>query len=81
MDWILIISFSLIVSICLFNLIQNVLYRESIIRLERTIEELRNCNANLSKIIQEDIEKKTASVAGREEANYHNEKWRAYHNM
>lgn len=61
--WILIISFSLIVSICLFNLIQNVLYRESITRLERTISELRKCNANLSKIIQEDIEKKAAFEA------------------
>lgn len=58
MDWILIISFSLIVSICLFNLIQNVLYRESIARLERTIEELRIANRNLAQIIQDDIDEK-----------------------
>ena len=64
MDWILIISFSLIVSICLFNLIQNVLYRESITRLERTIEELRIANRNLAQIIQDDLDKKAAFEAG-----------------
>jgi len=64
MDWILIISFSLIVSICLFNLIQNVLYRESIARLERTIEELRIANRNLAQIIQDDLDKKAAFEAG-----------------
>jgi hypothetical protein len=64
MDWILIISFSLIVSICLFNLFQNVLYRESIARLERTIEELRIANRNLAQIIQDDLDKKAAFEAG-----------------
>ena len=58
MDYVFLISFSLIITICLYNLIQNVLYRESIARLERTIDDLRKCNANLSKIIQEDIQKK-----------------------
>ena len=58
MDYVFLISFSLIITICLYNLIQNVLYRESIARLERTIDELRQANRNLSEIIQEDIQKK-----------------------
>ena len=58
MDYVFLISFSLIITICLYNLIQNILYRESIARLERTIDELRQANRNLSEIIQEDIQKK-----------------------
>ena len=55
---ILVISMSLLFGLCLFNSIQNVLYRESIARLERTIEELRQANRNLSQIIQDDIQVK-----------------------
>ncbi len=55
---ILVISMSLLFGLCLFNSIQNVLYRESIERLQRTIDDLKKCNANLSKIIQEDIDAK-----------------------
>ena len=58
MDYVFLISFSLIIIICLYNLIQNILYKESIARLERTIDELRQANRNLSEIIQEDIQKK-----------------------
>ncbi len=57
---ILIISMSLLFGLCLYNSIQNVLYRESIERLQRTIDDLKKCNANLSKIIQEDIDAKRA---------------------
>ncbi len=55
---ILVISMSLLFGLCLFNSIQNVLYRESIARLERTIDELRQANRNLSQIIQDDIQVK-----------------------
>ena len=55
---ILVISMSLLFGLCLYNSIQNVLYRESIERLQRTIDDLKKCNANLSKIIQEDIDAK-----------------------
>ena len=55
---VLVISMSLLFGLCLFNSIQNVLYRESIARLERTIDELRQANRNLSQIIQDDIQVK-----------------------
>ncbi len=55
---ILVISMSLLFGLCLYNSIQNVLYRESIERLQRTIDDLKKCNANLAKIIQEDIDAK-----------------------
>jgi len=60
---ILVISMSLLFGLCLYNSIQNVLYRESIERLQRTIDDLKKCNANLSKIIQEDIDAKRAFEA------------------
>ena len=60
---ILVISMSLLFGLCLYNSIQNVIYRESIERLQRTIDDLKKCNANLSKIIQEDIDAKRAFEA------------------
>tara|TARA_R110002124_G_scaffold167608_2_gene334950 strand:- start:277 stop:477 length:201 start_codon:yes stop_codon:yes gene_type:complete len=56
-----------IVSVSVLSIIQNVLYRESILRLERANEDLRNANLNLTKII------------GSEEANHNNEEFRRSH--
>ena len=56
-----------IVSVSVLSIIQNVLYRESISRLERANEDLRNANLNLTKII------------GSEEANHNNEEFRRSH--
>ena len=52
-----------IVSVSILSIIQNVLYRESISRLERANEDLRNANLNLTKIIGS-------------EANHNNEEFR-----
>ena len=42
---------------CLYSIFRSVEYRESIKRLSRDNESLRQANANLSKIIQNDLDK------------------------
>ena len=42
---------------CLYSIFRSVEYRESIKRLSRDNQTLREANANLSKIIQEDLDK------------------------
>ena len=44
---------------CLYSIFRGVEYRESIKRLSKENQTLREANANLSKIIQEDLEKLT----------------------
>ena len=48
---------AILIFFCLYLVIKNVEYRESIERLIKQIEELREANQNLSKMVQEDIEK------------------------
>ena len=54
---ILLVSFSILFILSLYLFFKGVEYRESIERLLKDIQELREANQNLSKIIQEDIEK------------------------
>ena len=53
----LLVSFSILFILSLYLFFKGVEYRESIERLLEDIQELREANQNLSKIIQEDIEK------------------------
>ncbi len=53
----LLVSFSILFILSLYLFFKGVEYRESIERLLKDIQELREANQNLSKIIQEDIEK------------------------
>ena len=47
----------ILLTFCLYSIFRGVEYRESIKRLSRDNESLRQANANLSKIIQDDLEK------------------------
>jgi uncharacterized membrane protein len=51
------ICFSILFVLSLYLFFRGVEYRESIDRLINQIEELREANNNLSKMVQEDIEK------------------------
>ena len=51
------IIFIILMTFCLYSIFRGVEYRESIKRLSRDNESLRQANANLSKIIQDDLEK------------------------
>jgi len=51
------ICFSILFVLSLYLFFRGVEYRESIDRLIKQIEELREANQNLSQIVQEDIEK------------------------
>jgi len=56
-ELIFLICFSVLFCLSLYLFFKGVEYRESIERLIKQIEELREANQNLSKMIQEDIEK------------------------
>ena len=51
------ICFSILFCLSLYLFFKGIEYRESIERLIKQIEELREANQNLSKMVQEDIEK------------------------
>ena len=51
------ICFSILFLLSLYLFFKGIEYRESIDRLIKQIEELREANNNLSQMIQEDIEK------------------------
>jgi hypothetical protein len=51
------VIFIILMTFCLYSIFRGVEYRESIKRLSRDNESLRQANANLSKIIQDDLEK------------------------
>ena len=51
------IVFVILLTFCLYSIFRGVEYRESIKRLSRDNQSLRDANANLSKIIQEDLDK------------------------
>lgn len=53
------ISIGIPVLFSLYLLFRMVEYRESIKRLQQTIDDLREANKNLANIIQEDIDKKS----------------------
>ena len=55
---IILVCFSILFILSLYLFFRGVEYRESIDRLIKQIEELREANQNLANIIQEDIEKK-----------------------
>ena len=54
---IILVCFSILFVLSLYLFFRGVEYRESIDRLINQIEELREANNNLSKMVQEDIEK------------------------
>jgi len=56
-ELIFLICFSVLFLLSLYLFFRGVEYRESIERLIKQIEELREANQNLSKMIQEDVEK------------------------
>ena len=47
----------ILLTFCLYSIFRGVEYRESIKRLSKDNKTLREANANLSKIIQEDLNK------------------------
>ena len=51
------VIFIILMTFCLYSIFRGVEYRESLKRLSRDNESLRQANANLSKIIQDDLEK------------------------
>ena len=53
----ILVCFSILFVLSLYLFFRGVEYRESIDRLINQIEELREANNNLSKMVQEDIEK------------------------
>ncbi len=53
----ILVCFSILFVLSLYLFFRGVEYRESIDRLINQIEELREANQNLSKMVQEDIEK------------------------
>jgi len=50
----LLVCFSILFILSLYLFFRGVEYKESIVRLKKHIEELREANQNLSKIIQEE---------------------------
>lgn len=55
---------AILIFFCLYLVIKNVEYRESIERLNKKVDELKEANQNLANIIQEDIEKKNLFEVG-----------------
>ena len=55
---------AILIFFCLYLVIKNVEYRESIERLNKKVDELKEANQNLAIIIQEDIEKKNLFEVG-----------------
>ena len=51
------VIFIILMTFCLYSIFRGVEYRESIKRLSKDNKTLREANANLSKIIQEDLNK------------------------
>ena len=51
------VVFIILLTFCLYSIFRGVEYRESIKRLSRDNEALRQANANLSEIIQNDLDK------------------------
>jgi len=54
---VIVVVFIILLTFCLYSIFRGVEYRESIKRLSRDNKTLREANANLSKIIQEDLDK------------------------
>tara|TARA_B100001059_G_scaffold201190_1_gene208394 strand:+ start:357 stop:539 length:183 start_codon:yes stop_codon:yes gene_type:complete len=53
----ILVSFSILFILSLYLFIRGVEYRESVERLIKQIEQLREANQNLSQIIQDEIER------------------------
>ncbi len=54
---VILVVFTILLTFCLYSIFRGVEYRESIKRLSKDNESLRQANANLSGIIQRDLDR------------------------
>jgi len=54
---VIVVVFIILLTFCLYSIFRGVEYRESIKRLSKDNESLRQANANLSGIIQKDLDR------------------------
>jgi len=64
METVIIFVIGILSFLNLYSVIKSIEYRESINQLINEVESLRECNKNLARILQEDLDKKAAFEAG-----------------